>query len=333
MSVFKEALKPKLDKTYLSKQEASSTYLSSQEAVSTYLPRQEASSTYVSSQEVSSTYLSKQEASSTYALKEEISQDSSATYISIDDDLNLHFGYATITNIILSISESTAGIGDEITLSANVKNENDDVEGVPVQFYINNELISSTVTNSSGIATCLYIPTTFGSKTVRVVAMDSISDEGNIVVDIDPIWESTGAYDDGNTVYNILNNTLDTNHFKIDFDVIKSNDSDSEAYITLKGTYMENDNAFIGIYVRYTDSVEISAYSGVSNSSWFGYNLDYSGGSCHISLEYDNGNISSNLLNFVAEYSDNITFTDILAIYGDSEMTIENVKLRVYDDD
>lgn len=89
-----------------------------------------------------------------------------ATYVSIDDDLNLYIGYDPITDILLTSDKSVIQSGQTATLTSTAKNGNALLEGVPISFYAGNDYLGSAVTNSNGIGTFSYTGTGAGSKQI-----------------------------------------------------------------------------------------------------------------------------------------------------------------------
>lgn len=115
-----------------------------------------------------------------------------ATYMSIDDDLNLYIGYDPITDIIITSNKEAIQKDDTVTLTVGAKNGNDYLEGVPIDLYerfiisdikfTNNNIVQSgnTLNLTAKVLTSLGgvpndIPVTFkkGNTTLDTVRTDN----------------------------------------------------------------------------------------------------------------------------------------------------------------
>lgn len=89
---------------------------------------------------------------------------------------SVNLGYGTVngagigSSVSLVSSGSNIVLGGSVTLSGTVKNSsNAGVSGVSVDFYEGSVKIGSGTTNSSGVATINYTPSSVGSKVVSGV--------------------------------------------------------------------------------------------------------------------------------------------------------------------
>ncbi len=87
-------------------------------------------------------------------------------------------------SISLSESPSTVPVGYKTSLAASVSSQGTSISGISVSFYVNGTNVGTATTNSSGIASSVYIPRSVGKASVRasLSSNPSIGASGTLTV-------------------------------------------------------------------------------------------------------------------------------------------------------
>jgi len=89
----------------------------------------------------------------------------------------------TLLSVVLSVDDSSVVVGDTVTLSATVTDEmTQPVEGATVSFKLNGNVLGTSDTNSSGVATYSYTTVSDGTLVFSSVCSNNSSNSVNVTV-------------------------------------------------------------------------------------------------------------------------------------------------------